>query len=329
MAQPRSGSGILVSMLGSLAFRYWRRVILAVTAIVIVAFIIGASDAVQACLNKQAHENPNKRPDEGLSAFGFSIVSAHCVWFFVKDNSEPIIALATIALFIATFSLWKATTDMVKRADVNTASQLVVMTGQLSAMQQQGDWLKDSAGTANQTLEQMRREFAVANRPKVRLRRIYFAGGSDPLPMKRTPDGSGGYTETPTPDESPPRVIIEMAHVGGVGVAKASLRVTFGIFNTGQPEPGRIQDELAKAIPQKMEVSHAGSGVLIVEVPAVGALFYDKGVLSGSQSVYCVGYTEYTDETGTLMGRTGFIRRCDIPNRWFERENFPDFEYAD
>ncbi len=177
--------------------------------------------------------------------------------------------------------------------------------------------------------KQIEREFTVAHRPRLRLRRIYFAGSTDPLPMTRITDAQGRYTEILTEGAPPPRVIIEMANVGGVGVAKAKLYVTFTIFKTGHPEPGKIQYELARAIPQKMEVSHAGSGVLDVGVPAIQSLFADAGVLSGSQSVYCVGYVEYSDETETLGGRTGFIRRCDVGNRWFEAVRFPDFEYAD
>lgn len=330
--------------------RNWRRVALTIVAVVIVSFIIGASDSVQSCLNKQPHSNADKSPNKGLSLFGFSVVSAHCVWFFFKDNSEPIIALATIALFIATYRLWRATVTLAKDTSNAAMNQLNAMFRQVDAMTEQGEWMKASAQQAGraaraagdtasnverqanvaiETLEQMRRDFAVANRPRVRLRRIYFASSSDPLPMTRTPDGMGGYTEALAEGATPPPVIIEMANVGGVGVAKAKLRVTFIIFNTGYPEPGRIQDELARAVPQNMDVSHAGSGVLVVKVPAVGALFYDNGVLSGSQSVYCIGYTEYADETETLMGRTGFIRRCDIRNKWFERVDFPDFDYAD
>lgn len=199
---------------------------------------------------------------------------------------------------------------------------LTVFTGVLAASTI-GLWLSN-----RNTIEQMQRDFAAANRPRVRLRRIYFAG-TDPLPMTRTGDEMGGYRISRPAGAAPPRVVIEMTNVGGVGVAKASLRVSFIIFNTGQPQPGRIQHELAMALPQEIEVSPAGSGVLVVEVAAVASLFYDSNVQSGGQSVYCVGYTEYADEGGTLIGRTGFIRRCDIRNKWFERVDFPDFEYAD
>jgi hypothetical protein len=174
--------------------------------------------------------------------------------------------------------------------------------------------------------QQIEREFAVAHRPKLRFRRIYFeASATDPQPT-RIPDSMGGYTEVPPEGATPPRVIVEMANVGGVGVAKAKLYVTFNIFNTGQPVPGVIQEQLAKAVPDEFEVSHAGSGVLVTPTRNI---FADAGVSSGSQSVYCVGYVEYSDETGKLKGRAGFIRRLDIGNRWFERVDFPDFEYAD
>ena len=142
----------------------------------------------------------------------------------------------------------------------------------------------------------------------------------------------GGYTETiPNPADDPPRVTIEMANVGGVGAAKAELRVTFTTFDTGHPIPWWIQEELARATPQVMNVSHAGSFVLVVVFTPATNVFADQGLLTG-RSVYCVGYVEYSDETGELKGRTGFIRRCDIRQGWFLPADFPgvgDFEYAD
>lgn len=318
--------------LGEWVRKHARSLVFLALFVVVSAFFVGASGAVKHCTSEEQKNHSQQTAQESPSVFGLVVISRRCWGVFLEENDKALVVLATVGLLIVTgllafytFQLWKTTGEMVARADVNTASQIRVMEGQLAAMQQQGT-------AASQTLDQIRREFAVAHRPKVRLRRIYFAGSTKDFVPIRTPDGGGGYTETPSPTKTAAPVIIEMAHVDGVGVANATLRVTFKIFNTDQPIPWEIQDELARAVPQEMQISQSGSGVLLVKVPAVAALFSDSGVLSGSQTVYCVGYAEYSDGSGELTGRTGFIRRCDIRNWWFLPDHSPggaDFEYAD
>ena len=245
-------------------------------------------------------------------------------------NGTVALAVATLILVAVTGGLagytarlWGATQTLAKDTKDAGTQQHETMLGQLEAMVTQ-------SATASATLDQFRREFAVANRPKVRLRRIHFE--KELPPARRVPDRMGGYVEEPPDNAVSPNVRIEMANVGGVGVARAILRVTFIPFNSNQPIPWKIQEELAKAIAKPIDIPHGGSGVLVVTVPEVKALFYDSGVLTGSQWVYCIGYVEYEDETRTLRGRTGFIRYYDRMNGWFLPDRSPggaDFEYAD
>ena len=117
-------------------------------------------------------------------------------------------------------------------------------------------------------------------------------------------------------------------------MAKATLHLAFGPFDAGQPVLWKLQEELAKARPLKMEIAQRGSFVVIVPFnPATQEMISSsRDVLQGAKIMYCVGYVAYSDASGKMIRRTGFIRRCDIRYRWFLPADFPAspaFEYED
>lgn len=159
---------------------------------------------------------------------------------------------------------------------------------------------------------QIRREFAATHRPRLALRRLTF-------------DGSG---KDPVPD--PPRLKIELAHTEGIGPIDAQVSITIVVFTTGHITHWILLEELEKSLPQTIRVPNGGSAAIIIRLtPEANRALSSREVMIGADSIYCAGYVAYMSVRGKTSYRLGFIRRCDIEHRWFERVNDPDFEYAD
>lgn len=137
------------------------------------------------------------------------------------------------------------------------------------------------------------------------------------------------------PDQ-PMVVKIHFANAGESTGTITRLRVVFRPFWTGQPIPHYVQAELDKAnadSARSVPIESGSSGIREATVPEniAQGLFHEDFVTSPNprKSLYCVGDIEYTDSSGKISRRTGFIRRLNKLNDIFERVKDSDFEYAD
>jgi hypothetical protein len=161
--------------------------------------------------------------------------------------------------------------------------------------------------------QQIEREFRVTHRPRFVLRRLTF-------------DGS---TSDPYPD--PPRFRLEMANVGGVGVATANLHLAVGDFVTGEPIPAQMIEELEKAKPEALRIDNGQSSVMLIALSEKSReSFKMPEVRTGQRSIYFVGYVTYADSGGEIVYRTGFLRRANLRQpASFDPVDRPEFEYSE
>jgi hypothetical protein len=154
-----------------------------------------------------------------------------------------------------------------------------------------------------------------SHRPNLVLRRVTFERITEEHPEGR------------------PLFKIEIANAGDSDAIIGEMSVAFGTFVGKDPVPWKLIELLEKnSAIRARENRVISGGSLALMVPAddvlAEAIAFNR-VQSNLFAIFCVGYFRYTDTEGRFARRTGFLRRANMKERWFERENAPDFEYQD
>jgi hypothetical protein len=212
---------------------------------------------------------------------------------FLRTNAEPIIAVATAALFVATYRLWRATVELA--ADTN----------------------KDATKQAELTREAIRlseKQFIASNRPRLAVRQIFF----------NDPDGDGGPAN--------PSVIYFTVFNKGASPAKITrIETTDRLCDKGSRLPGVLPFSDDRQMGADPRVIPTG-GSWFTEYPIDDAyrmriLRVPRSILK-SKDFFLFGRITYEDKNGVVR-KFGFCRRYDPDSDRFERAGDSDYEYSD
>src|SRR5205823_881783 len=105
-------------------------VLLGLALCTVLAFVIGASEAIQEC---EVQGQTPQAIAERFSVFGHYIVSWRCLWSGMEANDKPLTVLSTIGLFLVTtllafytYKLWRDAAETAAAQAVRTEKALLI-----------------------------------------------------------------------------------------------------------------------------------------------------------------------------------------------------------